>query len=89
MTSRIDDISQARLCERCHRWGPEEATFCGQCGLQLRPLPFAPVPGFDEDRRRRRRRRLIAAQSFGWAGLLGTLIGERIRDSRDEDRRGW
>lgn len=88
--TRPDDISHAHLCERCHRWGPEEANFCGHCGFQLRPLPLAPVPGFDEDRRRRRRRRrLIAAQSFGWAGLIGTLIGERMRDERDEDRRGW
>ena len=87
--TRPDDISHAHLCERCHRWGPWEANFCGHCGLQLRPLTYAPVLRFDEDRRRRRRRRLIAVQSFGWAGLLGTLIGERIRDSRDADRRGW
>jgi len=87
MTSQ-DDISHAHLCERCHCWGPEDANFCGHCGLQLRTLPLAPVPGFDEDRRRRRRRRLIAAQSFGWVGLLGTLIGERIRAERDADRRG-
>lgn len=88
MTSQ-DDISHAHLCARCHRWGPEDANFCGHCGLQLRTLPRAPAPGFDADRRRRRRRRLIAVQSFGWAGLLGTLIGERIRDARDADRRGW
>ncbi len=84
----IDDISHARLCARCHRWGPEEANFCGHCGLQLRPIPF-PVAPFDANARRRQRlRRLVATQSFGGAGLLGTLIGERIRDERDADRGG-
>ncbi len=88
MTSRIDDISQARLCARCHRWGPEEATFCGHCGLQLRPI-VQPATVLDLSRQRRRqRRRLLAMDDGGLAGLLGMLIGERIRDDRDADRRG-
>jgi len=89
MTSHIDDISHARLCLRCHRWGPEETNFCGHCGFQLRPIPF-PVAPFDATarRRRRRRRRLLALDDGGGAGLLGMLIGERIRDERDVDKRG-
>ncbi len=82
-----DDISHAHLCERCRRWGPEEANFCGHCGFQLRPIPFPGAPFDAPARRRRRLRRLLATQAFGGAGLIGTLIGERIRDSRDADRR--
>jgi len=83
MTSHIDDISHARLCACCHRWGPEEANFCGSCGFQLRSIPF-PVAPFDATahRRRRLRRRLLALDDGGGAGLLGMLIGERIRDRR-------
>ncbi len=86
MTRQHDDISHARLCERCHRWGPEEATFCGHCGLQLRPI-VQPATVLDLSRRRRRRR-LLAMDDGGLAGMLGMLIGERIRDDRDADRRG-
>ena len=86
MTRQRDDISHARLCERCHRWGPEEATFCGHCGLQLRPI-VQPATVLDLSRRRRRRR-LLAMDDGGLAGMLGMLIGERIRDDRDADRRG-
>jgi len=84
----IDDISHMCLCERCHRWGPEEANFCGQCGFQLRPIPF-PVAPFDAQahRRRRRLRRGLAVEEAGWAGLVGTLIGERIHESRDAAER--
>ncbi len=85
MTPRIDDISHARLCERYHRWGPEEATFCGHCGLQLRPIV---QPATVLDLPRRRRRRLLAMDDGGLAGLLGMLIEERIHDDRDADRRG-
>ncbi len=80
MTSRIDDISHARLCARCHRWGPEEANFCGSCGLQLRPIA-PPTAGQFHDSRRRRRR-LLALDDGGPVGLLGMLIAERIRDRR-------
>lgn len=80
MTSHIDDISHACLCERCHRWGPEEATFCGHCGLQLRPI-IRPAPVLDLSQRRRRRR-LLAMDDGGPAGLLGMLIGERLHDRR-------
>ncbi len=85
MTPRIDDISHARLCARCHRWGPEEATFCGHCGLQLRPIA-QPATVMDLPRRRRRRR-LLAMDDGGLAGLLGMLIGERIHDDRTAARR--
>lgn len=93
MTSHIDDISHAHLCERCHRWGPEEATFCGHCGLQLRPLPRPDMSAsvHADPAIRRRRRRRLAAQLYGGTGLLGVLIGERIfdrRDGDDADRRG-
>jgi len=80
MTSHIDDISHARVCLRCRRWGPEEANFCGSCGLQLRPIAPPPTAGQVHDRRRRRR--LLALDDGGPAGLLGMLIGERIRDRR-------
>ncbi len=79
MTPHIDDISHAHLCVRCHRWEPEEANFCGSCGLQLRPIALPP-PVMDLSRRRRRR--LLALDDGGSAGLLGMLIGERIRDRR-------
>jgi len=91
MTSHIDDISHMRLCERCRTWGPEEANFCGRCGFQLRPIPFPCAPPAAEvdaqARRRQRRRRLLAIDNAGWAGLVGTLIGERIHDSRTAERR--
>jgi predicted anti-sigma-YlaC factor YlaD len=88
MTSYIDDISHAHLCERCRRWGPEEANFCGRCGFQLRPIPFPVAPTVAaQARRRRRRRRLLAMDNAGWAGLVGTLIGERIHDSRTAERK--
>ncbi len=91
MTSHIDDISHAQFCLRCRAWGPEEANFCGRCGFQLRPIPFPVAPTAAEvaaqAHRRRRRRRLLAIDNAGWAGLVGTLIGERIHDSRAAERR--
>ncbi len=92
MSAHIDDISHAQFCARCHRWGPEEATFCGHCGVQLRPIPFPPAPLVDAAHVvRRRRRRRLAAQLYGGTGLFGVLIGERLfhhHESRDADTRG-
>jgi len=89
MTSHIDDISHARICPRCYHWGPDEANFCGHCGLQLRPLlrPLLPpvVPMAAARAARRRRKRRLAVQLFGGTGLLGVLVGEHIFDSRDRD----
>ncbi len=87
MTSHIDDISHAQFCLRCHRWGPQEANFCGHCGLQLRSLPVASLDAEADARaHRRRRNRRLAAQLYGGTGLLGVLIGERIRDAHRENR---
>jgi len=86
MSSHIDDISQAQFCPRCHRWGPQEATFCGQCGLRLRPLAVAAFDAEADARAaRRRRKRRLAVQLFGGTGLLGVLIGERLFDTRDRN----
>ncbi len=86
----IDDISHKRLCLRCHRWGPEEANFCGHCGLQLRPL-FAPSAVLDQEARRqhRRRRRMVAGVMYGPMGALGARLGQCLTAGPDEDRRGW
>ncbi len=88
----LDDISHARLCARCHRWGPEEANFCGHCGLQLWPLPplAPPIMVLDKEARRRKRRarRLLAGGVYGPIGVVGVRLGEGLTGQHDEDRRG-
>lgn len=87
--SDLGDISHAHLCARCHHWTPDEATFCGWCGLQQRSTEAEIVAAQAAQQRahRRRVRRIAAFGTYGWAGVLGHLIGEAARRQDDDDRR--
>lgn len=72
--SGVDDISRAHTCPRCRAWMPDEANFCGLCGLQQRPTDGQR----DELARQMRAQRESMRRWGGWyaGGLLGLVFGE-------------